>query len=68
MTFMLSSAVCTPCSLFSKQIYSKIFPFLSNNCPKTGNMKTVTEVVNPCIVPKYIESVMKVLLEARGRW
>ena len=31
---------------FKRKIYLKFF---SKNCPKTGNMRTGTEIVNPCI-------------------
>ena len=26
-----------------------MFPFLSNNCRKTGNMRTGTEILKPCV-------------------
>ena len=47
-TFLLSSAVCTLCLLFSKQRFIGKFS-ISNNCWKTGNMTTRTEIVYPCI-------------------
>ena len=47
-TFLLSSAVCTLCSLVSKQRFARNFSFLSNNCQKTGNTRTGTGIVNSC--------------------
>ena len=34
---------------FKTKIYLKHFSFLSNNCQKTGNIRTGTEIVNLCI-------------------
>ena len=50
---LLSSTACTLWSLVSKQRFQKIklFPFLSNNCQKMGNMRIGIEIINPCIFP-----------------
>ena len=34
---------------FQNKHLLEIFPFLNNNCRKKGNMRTGTEIVNPCI-------------------
>ena len=44
----LLSSRCV-CSFQNKQLL-EIFPFLSNNCQKICNMRTGTEIVNPCIL------------------
>ena len=36
---------------FQNKDLLKLFPFLSNNCQKMGNMRIGTEIVNPCIFP-----------------
>ena len=41
----MSFVVCP----FQNKDLLEIFPFLSNNCRKTGNMRTRAEIVNPCI-------------------
>ena len=46
---LLSSTVCTLCSLVSKQTFAQIFS-VSNNCRKKGNMRTGTKIVSPCII------------------
>ena len=46
---MLSAVI--PCvRSFQNKDLLKIFPFLSNKCQQTGNMRTGTEIVNPCIL------------------
>ena len=54
MTFLLSSAACTLCSLFQDKDLLEIFPFLEKTRKTAkkksyGNMWTGTEIVNPCI-------------------
>ena len=34
---------------FQNKFLLGMFPFLSNNCREMGNMRTGTEIVNPCI-------------------
>ena len=38
------------CNIFTLEI----FPFLGNNCRKTGNTRNGTEVVNPCIEKSFL--------------
>ena len=45
----LHPSLCTLCSLVSKQTFLEIFPFVMNNRQKLDNMRTGTEIVNPCI-------------------
>ena len=52
-TLLLSCAVLLLSSLFSKQRFTEIFPFLNNNCGKTDNVRAGTEIVNPCISITY---------------
>ena len=47
-TLLLSPAVCMLCSLFLKQGFTRNFYVLSNNCQKPDNIRTGTEIVNPC--------------------
>ena len=52
-TLLLSSAVCVLCLLWysiQNKDLLEILPFLSNNSQKLGNMRTGTEIVNPCVV------------------
>ena len=46
-TLLLSSERCVR-SFHNKDIL-EIVPFLSNNCRKTVDIRTETEIVNPCI-------------------
>ena len=49
-SFLLSSAVYTLCSLFSKQTCTRnISVPQQHNHRKMGNIRTRTEIVNPCI-------------------
>ena len=49
---------------FQNKHVLEIFPFLSNNCRKTGNVRTGTEIVNPCIKLFYLHrSYKKVVAE-----
>ena len=41
-------SACCVCSFRNKDLF-EIFLFLSNNCQKTGNMTTRTEIINLCI-------------------
>ena len=44
----LLSARCV--RTFQNKNLLEIFPFLSSNCRNTGNVRTGTQIVNPCIV------------------
>ena len=52
---MTAVAICCLHGVFSPfktkiQRFLEMFPLLSKNCRKAGNIRTETEIVNPCIV------------------
>ena len=59
-TLLLSSAVSTPCSLISKQIFTRDFSFSQQQLLKSENMSTENEIVNPCIVTFWLCNTSKI--------
>ena len=41
--------ICCLNAVFRSKDLLEIFPILRNNCREMGNMRTGTEIVNPCV-------------------
>ena len=70
-TFPLSSAVCTLCSIVSKQRFTRNFSVSYQQLSNTGNMRTGIEITSPCIVIQLntnIELVAKLLSFEKNRY